>query len=162
MPVSTPGGIRTFTVRRARRWPVPLHALHRVSGTLPWPLQVLHVLIRTKFPKRDWLICRICPVPPQVGQVTVFFVSLPVPSHSMQGSTCSTSTSFSVPNTASSSVIRNFTRMSAPGRGPVCCLPPPANPPPKKVSNISPNPEKSALNPLEYPPPEYEPREALL
>ncbi|MBA7481716.1 hypothetical protein ES707_17190 [subsurface metagenome] len=117
------------------------------------------MLIRTKFPKMDWLICRIWPLPPHVGQVVNFFVSLPDPSHAGQGSICSRGTSLSVPNAASSSVTRIFIRRSAPGRGPELCLPPP----PKKVSKISPNPEKSALNPPENPPPpEYEPRDALL
>jgi hypothetical protein len=119
----------------------------------------VQVLIRTKLPKIDWLICRIWPLPPQVGQVVNFFVSLPEPSQAGQGSIWSRPTSFSVPNAASSSVMRICMRRSAPGRGPALCRPPP----PKKVSKISPNPEKSALNPPENPPPpEYEPRDALL
>ncbi len=161
MPVSTPGGTRTFTVCRARRCPLPPQVLHRDSGIFPRPPQAVQGLIRTKLPKMDWLICRICPLPPQVGQVVNFRVSLPDPSQAGQGSICSTEISFSVPKTASSSVMRIFIRRSAPGRGPVLCLPP--NPPPKNESKISPKPEKSALNPPEYPPPPaYDPLDALL
>ena len=44
------------------------------------------MLILTKLPKMDWLACRIWPLPPQVGQVVNFLVSLPDPSHAGQGS----------------------------------------------------------------------------
>jgi len=37
-------------------------------------------------PKSDCLIWRICPVPLQVGQVSVFPYALPVPPHLSQGS----------------------------------------------------------------------------
>src|SRR5579862_5111892 len=66
-PSSTPGGMRTLTVRLRRSVPVPWHVGHGVSTTVPRPLHCGQIVDSEK---RPWLSSSV-PSPLHLGQVCV-------------------------------------------------------------------------------------------
>ncbi len=100
MPVSTPGGIFTFSSVTESVVPAPLQVLQGSATTRPAPLHWLQVRATAKKP---W-VKRTSPAPPQVGQVRSCFEREPVPSHSAQRLGRGILTDTSLPKAASSKV----------------------------------------------------------
>ena len=148
MPVDTPAGIRTCSVRVVRTRPSPEHSPHGRGMTVPYPRQVGQAWAVRMSPRKLRWIWLTSPAPSHVVQVTGSEPgSPPAPLHLGHTTAVSTLSGFVTPKTASCSWSETLTSASWPwrtrDRGPrPPAAPniastrleksnPPANPPPK-------------------------------
>ena len=118
MPLSTPGGMPTETVRAIAARPLPRHCVQGWRRTVPVPPQLGQVETCVNDPKIVRCECCTSPRPPQVGHRSGADPrSAPVPKHRGQVSNRSISIVFSTPVAASSSDSSRSYRRSAPASG---------------------------------------------
>ena len=102
MPVSTPAGIFTVSVRRERTRPSPEHSRHGSGMIVPKPRQAAHGRMVRISPRNDRCTCTVSPRPPQVSQVFGLVPgAAPSPWQVVHSTAVSTLSSRVVPNAAS-------------------------------------------------------------
>ena len=106
MPLSTPGGMLTESLRVWRTWVRPWQVWQGVAMVSPLPWQVGQVVTLTIEPRKVWRTWRTSPLPLQVAQRTgVVPGSAPLPRQVGQVSWRVTCTSFSAPAMLSSKLM---------------------------------------------------------
>ena len=152
MPSSTPAGIFTETVRRARTRPSPAQLGHGCGITVPVPEQVGQGRLVITWPRNErWTLCT-SPRPPQVSQLAGWVPgAVPAPAQVPQTTAVSTVRSRVLPKAVSASSRSSRISASAPCR--TRLRGPRAVDAPKNASMMSPRPPKPPNGPPAGPTP---------
>lgn len=156
VPLSTPAGILTVSVRRERMRPSPAHSWHGVGTTVPKPWHCGQGREVMTWPRNERVTCETSPRPRHMSQVCAEVPgAAPSPLHVVQTTAVSTWMSLVVPKAASFSSTSSRIMASWPRRvrerGPRC------DAVPKNASMMSEKlPKPAPKPPAPWPPPACE------